>query len=178
MGPATALMTTLRNTFRFSGRATRPEFWWSWALLWCVAVGLELLRARLSFGGSYPVTATLLLCAVMLPMISVGTRRLADAGVWRWLFVLCVALSIVQQLFYLLPALSASDFWAMQFRAEREDVTLPLSGHDMFHLFLALRRDILPWAIRLTAIACLLLALLPSRKAHLLSGPNLSEVKP
>ncbi|MBK8439191.1 MAG: hypothetical protein IPL38_06645 [Rhodobacter sp.] len=27
----------------------------------------------------------LALCVLALPMMAVGTRRLADAGVWRWL---------------------------------------------------------------------------------------------
>ena len=178
MGPIAALTTTLRKTFQFSGRATRAEFWWSWVMLWFVAVGLDMNRYVPMFGTHSVAIMTILLCAVMLPMISIGTRRLADAGVWRWFFVLTVALSFAQQLFYIIPMPSASDLWMMGFQAERDDVTLPLSGYDTFKLLSSLRRDILPWAIRISAIACVLLALLPSRITYKNSGPNPFEVTP
>lgn len=175
MGPASALLTSLRKTFRFSGRATRAEFWWSWPMLWLVVFTLTRYQYLAWNNGQSQVMFIVLVWLVMVPMVSVGTRRLADAGVWRWFFVVSVALGVVLQLSYLVGPASASRFWMMEFQSERDGVDLPLSGYAMHHLVTALQTQILPWAAKLTALLCLLLALLPSRVSAKNSGPNLLE---
>jgi uncharacterized membrane protein YhaH (DUF805 family) len=86
------LANALRNYANFTGRATRREFWTLILFMAVVTVGAHLIDKR--DGVIVPVAAgmgTLELCAfllLLLPMISVGARRLHDAGksAWWWLF--------------------------------------------------------------------------------------------
>ncbi|MFN3824879.1 MAG: DUF805 domain-containing protein [Pseudorhodobacter sp.] len=173
-----ALQSSLTGAFRFSGRASRSEFWWSWTLLYILATILLLYRGLPITGARADGILTVLLCAVAVPMVAVGTRRHADAGVWRLLFVLTVLLGTAQQAFYWVTMPSIGDFYAMSFQAERDGVTLPLTGYELHHALRALRNDVLPWTARILAILCLLLAMLPSRGAVTLSGPQSPEVTP
>jgi len=178
MGPGTALLTTLRRSFQFSGRSIRSEFWWSWIILYGVATLILMYRGLPLTGPRTDALLTIALCVLALPMMAVGTRRLADAGVWRWLFVLTIALGTATQLAYMYAMPTATDFAMMTFQAERNDVNLPLSGYELRHVLRALRDDVLPWSSRICAIACLVLALLPTRRAHTLNGPQIPEVTP
>jgi uncharacterized membrane protein YhaH (DUF805 family) len=178
MGPSQALRTSLRNTFRFSGRATRSEFWWSWAVFYGFAMLALLWRGLPATGPQTDAYLTLFLFALALPMMSVGTRRLADAGVWRWLFVITLLLGWAQQGIYMLGMPSLSDLYAMSFQAERNDVSLPLGGYEINHILRALRDDVLPWTGRILAALCLILAALPSRGTARQTVLNAPEVHP
>jgi len=176
MGPVSALSSSLRGAFRFSGRATRSEFWWTWSLLYAFCMLLLLYRGLPITGPRADGIITILLCVLTVPMISVGTRRLADAGVWRWLFVLTFVLGTAQQALYMITMPSLGDLYAMSFQAEREGVRLPLSGYELHHSLRALRGDVLPWAAQISAILCLILAALPTRRPAPLSGSQFLEV--
>ena len=67
----------------FSGRATRPEFWWFVLFVTLVNAGLSYFSEALV--GAFTV-------AMLLPLLAVGTRRLRDTGRSGW-----------WQLFYLVP---------------------------------------------------------------------------
>ena len=133
MGPGTALLTTLRRSFQFSGRSIRSEFWWSWIILYGVATLILMYRGLPLTGPRTDALLTIALCVLALPMMAVGTRRLADAGVWRWLFVLTIALGTATQLAYMYAMPTATDFAMMTFQAERNDVNLPLSGYELLN---------------------------------------------
>ncbi|MBP9183376.1 MAG: DUF805 domain-containing protein [Fuscovulum sp.] len=178
MGPGTALVTALRRAFDFSGRATRAEFWWAWLILYVWATLVMLYRGLPSTGPRTDALLTIVVCAIAVPMIAVGTRRLIDAGFWRWLFLLTVLLGTLQQLVYYFAMPSPMDFAMMNFMAERNDVNLPLSGYELRHLLLAVRDDVLPWTGRICAVLCLILALFPSRRTPRQTGPSPSEVTP
>lgn len=167
MGPVQAIGTSLRKSFQFSGGATRSEFWWTWPILYFLAIQIRMYRGLQPSGSSEESFLTIALCLVALPMIAVGTRRLADAGFWRWLFVLTVALGTATQLAYMFAMPSPSDFAMMTIIAERNDVDLPMTGYELQSVMHALRNDILPWSSRICAIACLILAAFPSRHAGL-----------
>jgi len=65
----------------FTGRASRPEFWWFALFVAICTSALELLNEKL--GGIF-------LLAVLLPLLAVGARRLRDSGksAWWQLFLL------------------------------------------------------------------------------------------
>lgn len=160
MGPATALTTSVRRSFDFSGRATRSEFWWTWCILYVVSQMIQFWRSlpTVQQGASWCTTA--LLCALALPVMAVGTRRLVDAGVWRWAFVAVFIYGVVAQVVYAIPLpheTSAADVM-VQF----EDQTLPISDLGYFPV-LHWIRGAMPWVGYPAAIICLLLTLLPSR---------------
>ena len=70
-----AISTCLSNYANFSGRASRPEFWWF--VLFQVIV---LTVAGMVSETMYIVAAL----GLLLPMLSVGTRRLHDVGRSGW----------------------------------------------------------------------------------------------
>lgn len=92
MTPRGAIMTCLRKYVTFSGRASRPEYWFFFLFV-VVAVILAgvidsiffgAAQARVTPGGisarsGGPVTALVSLGAV-LPLISAGCRRMHDSG--------------------------------------------------------------------------------------------------
>jgi uncharacterized membrane protein YhaH (DUF805 family) len=163
MGPGSALLLTIRRTFQFSGYAGRAEFWWSWVIFYFFATILLLYRGLSVTTPREDAFLTIALCIVAIPMISVGTRRMADAGIWRWFFLLAFALNWATQLAYMIAMPTASQFWMMTFQAERNDVELLLSGPELRTLLYTIRDDLLPWSAKVAAIGCLILALLPSR---------------
>ena len=178
MGPTAAIRLSLRASFRFSGHAARSEFWWSWTILYFVAMAIAAIRGSAVTHGRGDAFLTLALCAVALPMIAVGTRRLADAGVWRWFFVLTVAVGTADQALRYATLPTASDIFALSFAAERSDVRLPLSWYEAHHLIRVVRNDILPWTGMILAVLCLVLAALPSRQAARPAASDVPEVTP
>ncbi|MEM9903235.1 MAG: hypothetical protein AAF865_17980 [Pseudomonadota bacterium] len=162
MGPVAALSRTLRNTFQWSVPATRAEFWWSTIIL--IAFG-ELLRLHLSLfpppDGSF-IAVELVFLTLSIPLIAVGTRRLVDAGVWRWFFLALYVFTVVGKVILHIPVPSpeALEHLTLQF----DDATVVASEMGYFPV-LRILHDVLPpmqWGL---ASICFLLALLPSRDA-------------
>ena len=88
-----AVSAGFRNYFDFQGRATRPEFWWF--MLFLFLLGLGTAVADMSFGLGHDGMGPINLFAsfaTLIPMLSVGARRLHDIGRTGW-----------WQLLYLLP---------------------------------------------------------------------------
>ena len=84
----------------FSGRATRPEFWWFTLFITLVAAALAYLSESLT---------NIFLIAMLLPQLAVGTRRLRDVGKSPWwqLFLLVPIAGLI--LLGILWALPPSD---------------------------------------------------------------------
>ncbi|MEO9575149.1 MAG: DUF805 domain-containing protein [Tateyamaria sp.] len=171
MGPVSALEMSFRKSFDFSGRASRSEFWWTWGLLYSAAMLIMHWRGLPTSGPNADILATVITIALALPMIAVGTRRLVDAGVWRWLFVLVFLFGVIAQFLYRIPVPAEGELQNLS--VQFDDKTVPASelGH---YPFLRVLFDIMPWVGRPLAILCLLLALLPTRRPT--PNPNLSEV--
>lgn len=70
-----AISTCLSKYAMFSGRASRPEFWWFFLFQILVSVAASML-------GETP--AALVSLALLLPALAVGTRRLHDIGKSGW----------------------------------------------------------------------------------------------
>lgn len=87
--PATGRMLTFYEAIRicftkyadFTGRASRPEFWWFTLFVTLVATALTYV---------HEVLGSVFLVAVTLPLLAVGARRLHDIGksAWWLLFLL------------------------------------------------------------------------------------------
>lgn len=172
MGPGTALLSSLRRSLDFGGRSGRAEFWWAFPALWLIGLALGMLAPLVS---ARSVTFALLMIlgwAVVLPMMALGTRRLADAGAPRWLFVAALVLGQVAMLAWLLPIPRYQG--TLDFLAERSDVVLPMSGYQIDHFIRNLRTTILPRGAQGLLILSLLLALLPTRRPR----PTPVEVTP
>lgn len=79
MGPAQAITRGFARSLRFSGRASRAEFWWfaPVAALPPVAVGIHLDWFRFELLGIWRVGA---LALASLPLLAATSRRLQDMG--------------------------------------------------------------------------------------------------
>ena len=111
-----ATRTVLSKYATFSGRATRPEFWW-----WMLSVFIILVISRLIDGalilpllgfesfqpdGGQPLSVIVSL-AFILPYIAVGVRRLHDigrTGWWLLLGLIPVLGGLVLLYFYVQPS--------------------------------------------------------------------------
>jgi uncharacterized membrane protein YhaH (DUF805 family) len=81
-----AVSAGFRNYFDFEGRATRPEYWWFYLFVLLVSLGAAV--ADMSFGlGSEDMGGPISVIAwlgTIIPMLSVGARRLHDIGRSGW----------------------------------------------------------------------------------------------
>ena len=87
--PIAAVKAGFRQYLRFSGRATRPEFWW-WMLFIAVASiilgiidGIISAAAGSGFVDFEPLS-TLFGLATLLPTLAITSRRLHDIGKSGW----------------------------------------------------------------------------------------------
>jgi uncharacterized membrane protein YhaH (DUF805 family) len=76
-----AIRVCLAKYADFTGRATRPEFWWFMLFVNLVAGGLMYVNENLS---------AVFWVAMLLPLLAAGARRLHDIGksAWWLLFLL------------------------------------------------------------------------------------------
>ncbi len=99
IGFADAVKRVFAKYARFDGRASRSEYWW-WVLAYSIVVGLLSLPLVLTPGpdtGSPSTLASLLavvalvvVLAVLVPTIAVTVRRLHDADLSGWLYLLAL----------------------------------------------------------------------------------------
>ncbi|MDT8857120.1 DUF805 domain-containing protein [Paracoccaceae bacterium Fryx2] len=98
---ATSVRTCLSKYVTFSGRASRPEFWWFMLFCLLISIAAAIIDAML-FGDftrdvTGPIGAVVSL-GVLLPTVSVTVRRLHDtgrSGWWYWLFLIPVIGTII-----------------------------------------------------------------------------------
>ncbi|MEM9350885.1 MAG: DUF805 domain-containing protein [Pseudomonadota bacterium] len=155
-----ALALSIRRSFDFTGRSGRAEFWWTWSVVYALSMLIMAWRGLPMTSQSAAYVATGLLCVLALPAIAVGTRRLADAGVWRWLFVVVFLFGIFAQIIYRIPVPSEEALATLS--VQFDDTIVPASELGYYPLLRWLH-DVMPWIGRPLALLCLLLALLPSR---------------
>ncbi len=79
MGPAQAIRTGFAKSFQFSGRASRPEFWWFAPFGFAPPLigGLQMSWFNMDFWGIWRVAVLALLS---LPLLAAMSRRLQDVG--------------------------------------------------------------------------------------------------
>ena len=70
-----AISSCLSRYATFSGRASRPEFWWFFLFQILVSIAASMLG---------DVVGGLVSLALLLPALAVGTRRLHDIGKSGW----------------------------------------------------------------------------------------------
>lgn len=70
-----AISTCFSKYATFSGRASRPEFWWFFLFQLLVSIAASMLGDLVS---------SLVSLALLLPALAVGARRLHDIGKSGW----------------------------------------------------------------------------------------------
>ncbi len=87
-----ALLTDFKKAFTFAGRATRMEYWTLAITFWIaeiilLPIGGLLLGLLFPLGIIWLFLSSLILLALLVPLISVSVRRLHDLGLsgfWLW----------------------------------------------------------------------------------------------
>lgn len=111
-----AVRTCLAKYATFSGRATRPEYWW-FALFYFLIVVLFSLIDTMTFGVDAEtgdpkrILTPLAQLALFLPLLGAGWRRMHDTGRPGWYILLPMIVSLTITLFLLLGVVS---FGAME----------------------------------------------------------------
>ena len=89
------ILTCFSKYAVFSGRAKRTEYWWFFLLYICLNQGVafidDLIGITIS-GETFPITSTLVVGVMALPMLAVGSRRLHDRGRSGWWQLLWITL--------------------------------------------------------------------------------------
>jgi uncharacterized membrane protein YhaH (DUF805 family) len=70
-----AISVCLSKYATFTGRASRPEFWWFFLFQFLISLAASMLG---------DVIASLVSLGLLLPALAVGTRRLHDIGKSGW----------------------------------------------------------------------------------------------
>ena len=98
MGFLKAVKTCFRKYANFSGRASRPEYWWFFLFAVVVSALFAVVDAAI-FGvdaetGQAPrIFSGLFQLAILLPMLAVAWRRMHDTGRPGWYVLLPMLLS-------------------------------------------------------------------------------------
>lgn len=85
-----SIVSTLKKSFSFAGRASRAEFWLFTVAYYVLAIILCLLEglfAGSAFGTIWGILSLIVLVALLVPFVSVSVRRLHDLGLsgfWLW----------------------------------------------------------------------------------------------
>jgi uncharacterized membrane protein YhaH (DUF805 family) len=97
-----AISTCFSKYANFSGRASRPEFWW-FMLFEIVLLGVAGMVSNMLYG--------IIALALILPVLSVGARRLHDIGRTGWwqLLSLTVIGSLVLLYWFVQPTAEGSN---------------------------------------------------------------------
>lgn len=101
-----AIKSAYRNYFKFSGRASRPEFWWFYLFNVLVVIATNIIAAiEVSNNGSGTIGFALLIVfglGTMIPSLALTFRRLHDTerSAWWLLIGLIPFGGIVLLIFY------------------------------------------------------------------------------
>lgn len=83
MNSQAAIKACFSKYATFSGRATRPEFWWFYLFTLALSWGATIV-GNSSEPGLGVVTSLIVSLAVALPTLAAGCRRLHDIGRSGW----------------------------------------------------------------------------------------------
>ena len=97
------MLSAIRSFFKgyanFSGRSTRPEFWWVWLLNMVIFFPVYYsLFTGLEFDNPISNIAVFSMCIILLlvefvPLLALIVRRLRDVGIhWAFIFIVLVPL--------------------------------------------------------------------------------------
>lgn len=104
MNFGTAIRTCFSNYAQFSGRASRPEFWWFFLFLTLMEIGLSAADAAIfgfdaRTGETRSVLSGIFKFVVFIPLLAVSFRRLHDSGRPGWYVLLPMILTALTYVF-------------------------------------------------------------------------------
>lgn len=83
-----AVKHVLNNYARFTGRATRPEYWWYSLFTMLLQIGFFALSLMIS--QTFSLISLVVMLALLVPSLAVAVRRLHDANYSGWWLLLAL----------------------------------------------------------------------------------------
>jgi uncharacterized membrane protein YhaH (DUF805 family) len=113
MGFGEAISTNLSKITDFTGRASRPEFWWWILAIWILNLIVSLISGGWRGGSGFLwFIGWVISIILVLATLAVGCRRLHDTGKSGWLQLLllipCIGV-IILIIFWVQPGNSTGD---------------------------------------------------------------------
>ena len=96
-----AIKLGFKNFFNFNGRSTRAEYWW-WALFW-------ILSSMIPFIGQF------MSLVLIIPSISLTTRRLHDIGKTGWWQLWIILLYLLLFMIFIVSIVGGPPVWLICF---------------------------------------------------------------
>ena len=111
------MIEAYKNFFKgfldFTGRSTRPDFWWVWLMnnVFCIPLYIIYFQMILNDGKEVdPISGVAILSLyiiLFIPSLALKVRRLRDAGLhWAFIFFELIPLLAILSGFIFLPVLS------------------------------------------------------------------------
>ena len=115
------MINAYKNFFKgyvdFTGRSTRPDFWWVWLMnnVFCIPLYIIYFQMVLNDGKEVdPISGVailslyiILFMVLFIPSLALKVRRLRDAGLhWAFIFFELIPLLAILNGFIFLPVLS------------------------------------------------------------------------
>ena len=122
MNLITAIKTCFKKYFVFKGRSKKSEYWWFFLFLILASFASQLLDVVVlgqSFWVNYGLINTIVNLILIIPILSVGARRLHDtnkSGWWQLLGLIGLAISYYQK-DMLTKGLITSSYFILSFLA-------------------------------------------------------------
>ena len=110
-GPLQAIALAFKYTFRWSGRASRPAFWWVYAFMYLTILPVLFINTEDVSGIAmiYLLACILWSLVLIIPILSLTVRRLHDrnmSGWWYFISLLPLVGPIVLIVLLLLPGVN------------------------------------------------------------------------
>ena len=111
-----SFISVFTNWKNFSGRACRSEYWYFYLFVSIVTFSLTIIEMTLAIknqGSVYGPFSTLFQIIIIIPSISVTSRRLQDRGIsgwWQLSYLIIIGLPVITIL-CMLPAKEDENKW-------------------------------------------------------------------
>ncbi|WEV41842.1 DUF805 domain-containing protein [Bifidobacterium sp. ESL0682] len=103
--PVEAVKRFFLKYVKFSGRASRSEFWWTYLFIFLVNLVLNIVDSGL-FRGNNNLFDTIWGLAILIPSIAIGIRRLHDSNRSGWWLMLPVGLVFGSTIIFIIAAIA------------------------------------------------------------------------
>ena len=119
MGMTDAIVSVLKNWKNFRGRACRSEFWYFTLAVFLIAVAISIIEISIGIvdlDSSDPqqgILSNIFFLMIMIPSLSVTSRRLQDRGFsgwWQLSYFVVVGIFIIP-IICMLPAKENENKW-------------------------------------------------------------------
>ncbi|WP_018142560.1 DUF805 domain-containing protein [Alloscardovia criceti] len=101
--PVQAVVRFFKKYAKFSGRASRSEFWWPQVFIWAILICLNVIGYLFAVSDTTSTLVSLVHLVCFVPWLSAACRRMHDvnlSGKWLWLLLLGSGIAVIAALVF------------------------------------------------------------------------------